>query len=215
MMISTGIFTINMSAQETFEKEVNLKNGQSIMLEFKFAENINIKTWDKQKLYIKAVVEHNFKEKLNFQLLEYNKTNELKIEERIKNLENKKNNYTKTSLNDTNCIKLNIEYEVYLPTNAKLSVKSISGNIDVKNMNNTLALETISGFVDVSLNARGNYDLKCSTITGSIYSNLKFDKDTYPKQDIVGSKLNTSLNGGGKSIELKSISGDLFIRKRK
>jgi len=215
MMISTGIFTVNMSTQETFEKEISLKNNQSVMLELKFAENINIKTWDKQILYIKAVVEHNFKEKLDFQLLEYNKTNELRIEEKIKNLENRKNTYTKTSQDTKNCIRLNIEYEVYLPTNAKLAINSISGNIDVKNMNNTLALETISGFVDVSLNTKGNYDLKCSTITGSIYSDLKFDKDAYPKQDIVGSKLNTSLNGGGKSIKLKSISGDLFIRKRK
>ena len=215
MMISSGIFTVNMPVQETFEKEISLKNNQAVMLELKFAENINIKTWDKQKLYIKAVVEHNFKEKLDFQLFEYNETNELKIEEKIKNLENRKNTYTRTSLNDTNCIRLNIEYEVYLPANVKLAINSISGNIDVKNMNNTLTLETISGFVDVSLNAKGGYGFKCSTITGAIYSDLKFDKDAYPKQDIVGSKLNTSLNGGGKSIKLKSISGNLFIRKRK
>ncbi|MEN8119385.1 MAG: DUF4097 family beta strand repeat-containing protein [Bacteroidota bacterium] len=212
MMISTGIFTVNMPVQETFEKEVNLKSNQAVNLELKFAENINIKTWDKQKLYVKVVVEHNFKEKLDFQLLEHNEISKLEIEEKIKNLEKRKNINIGS---DHDCIKLEINYDVYLPANVELSINSISGNLNVKNMKNKLNLETISGFVDVNLDPKGNYDLKCSTISGEIYSDLKFDKNINPKQDIVGSKLNTSLNGGGKSIRLKSISGDLFIRKRK
>ena len=215
MMISTGIFTINMPAQETFEKEVNLKSNQAVSLELKFAENINIKTWDKQKLYIKVVVEHNFKEKLEFKLLEHNENSEVEIEEKIKNLEKRKNINMGSNHDDNNCINLKINYEVYLPANVELSINSISGDIEVKSMTNTLTLETISGFVDVNLDASGKYNLKCSTISGSIYTDLKLDKNAQPKQDIVGSKLNTSLNGGGKSIRLKSISGDLFIRERK
>ncbi len=215
MMMATGLFTINMPAQETFEKEVNLKSNQVVSLELKFAENINIKTWDKNKLYIKAVVEHNFKEKLEFELLEHNENNELEIEEKIKNLDKKKSINMGSNNNDDNCINLKINYDVYLPANAELSIKSISGDIEVKSMTNTLTLETISGFVDVSLDAKGKYDIVCSTITGEIYTDLKLDKNAQPKHDIVGSKLKTSLNGGGKSIKLKPISGDLFIRKRK
>jgi len=215
MMVSTGIFTVNMPAQETFEKEVNLKNNQAVHLDFKFADEINIKTWDKQKLYIKVVVEHNFKEKLEFQLLEHNENSEVEIEEKIKNLEKRKNINIGSNHDGRDCINLKINYEVYLPANAELSINSISGNMDIKNMKNTLTLETISGFVDVNLDAKGKYDLKCSTISGSIYTDLKLDRNSHPKQDIVGSKLNTSLNGGGKSIKLKSISGNLFIRERK
>ncbi|RLD75158.1 MAG: hypothetical protein DRJ10_00825 [Bacteroidetes bacterium] len=214
MMISTGIFTINMPAQETFEKEVNLKSNQAVSLELKFAEGIKIKTWNKQRLYVKAVVEHNFKEKLEFQLIEHNKNSEVEIEEKIKNLEKRKN-INIGSNDDDNCINLKINYEVYLPANAKLSINSISGDIEVKSMTNSLTLETISGFVDVTMDAKGKYNIVCSTITGEIYTDLNLDKNAQPKHDIVGSKLSTSINGGGKSIKLKSISGDLFIRKRK
>lgn len=215
MMISTGIFTAYMPAQETFEKEVNLKANQAVSLDLKFAEEIKIKTWSKLKLYVKVVVEHNFKEKLDFKLLEHNENSEVEIEEKIINLDKRKNINIGSNHDDYNCINLKINYEVYLPANAKLSINSISGDIEVKSMTNTLTLETISGFVDVNLDAKGKYDLRCSTISGSIYTDLKLDKNAYPKQDIVGSKLNTSINGGGKSIKLKSISGDLFIRKRK
>jgi len=214
LMILGSIPLLYFPTQETFEKEVALKNGQAVKLELKFADDINIKTWNKQQLYIKATVKHNFKEKLDYQLLEFNENNEVEIEEKIKNLEKKKNINIGGKDKDRNCIELDIDYEVYLPANVELVINSISGNIDVKNMNNSLTLETISGFVDVAVDPTKKYDLKCSTISGSIYSDLKFDSDGNIKADIVGSKLNTSLNGGGKKLKLKTISGDLYIRKR-
>ena len=161
------------------------------------------------------MVEHNFKEKLEFELFERNENSEVVIEEIIKNLDKKKSINMGSNNNDDNCINLEINYEVFLPVNAELSINSISGDIEVKSMTNTLILETISGFVDVSLDAMGKYNIVCSTITGEIYTDLKLDNNAQAKHDIVGSKLKTSLNGGGKSIKLKSISGDLFIRKRK
>ena len=33
------------------EKEVTLKSNQAVSLDLKFANEINIKTWDKQKLF--------------------------------------------------------------------------------------------------------------------------------------------------------------------
>jgi len=214
LMILSTSFSYNSLTQETFEKEVALKKGQAVKLELKFADQITIKSWDKNTLYVKAVVEHNFKEKLEFELFEINETNMVEIEEKIKNFENKKNINIGNKHDNDDCIKIDIDYEVYLPANTKLDINSISGNIEAKDLTGSLDLETISGFVDVSLNPNEKYDLKCSTISGSIYTNLKFDSDENIKADIVGSKLNTSLNGGGKKIHLKTISGDLYIRKR-
>ena len=81
MMVTPRMFIENIGAQEKFEKEVNLKNNQAVSLDLKFADEINIKTWDKQKLLVKAVVKHNFKEKLDFKLLEHNKNSEVEIQE--------------------------------------------------------------------------------------------------------------------------------------
>ncbi len=214
LMILGSISMLFFPTQETFEKEVALKSGQAVKLELKFADEINIKTWNKQQLYVKATVEHNLKEKLEYELIEVNEANEVEIEEKIKNFEKKNHINLGNKNGEGDCIKLDIDYEIYLPSNVQLSVNSISGNIDVKNMNNTLTLETISGFIDVAIDASKSYDLKCSTISGSIYSDLKFDLEGEIKPDIVGSKLNTSLNGGGKLLKLKTISGDVYLRKR-
>jgi hypothetical protein len=194
--------------QETFEKEIVLKNGQEVSMALTFGNEIKVNSWDKNKLYVKAIVEHNFKEPLDFKLDEDNTADAVKIAEKIKNLENEKKQ------DGRNCIKLNITYEIYMPAKTTLHIKSISGNMEVKNMTGKLNLETISGFVDVAINTSEKYDINCSTISGSIYSNLNFDKNTEIKGDIVGTKLVTSLNGGGKSLKFKSISGDLFLRKK-
>ncbi|MDF1548774.1 MAG: hypothetical protein P1P88_13200 [Bacteroidales bacterium] len=213
MMVGTTPL-LNFPTQETFEKEVALKNGQAVKLELKFADQITIKTWDKKTLYVKAIVDHNFKEKLEFELLEVNESSMVEIEEKIKNFENKKQTNIGKDHNDLECIKIDIDYEVFMPADTRLDINSISGNIEAKNMNNSLNLETISGFVDISINSSDKYDLKCSTISGSIYTDITFDSEKNIKANIVGSTLNTSLNGTGKKINLKTISGDLFIRKR-
>ncbi len=214
LMLIGAFPELNFPTQEVFEKNVELKKGQKVKLELKFADEINIKTWDKPELYIKVRVEHNFKEKLEFELLEFNASNEVEIEEKVKNLENRKHINMNGNHHDGDCIELDIDYEVYLPANVELSVNSISGNIDVKKMNSSLNLETISGFIDAAIDPSKGYNLKCSTISGSIYSDLKFETNKKIKADIVGSKLNTSINGGGKQLKLKTISGDVYLRKR-
>lgn len=201
------------SIQENFEKVVNLKNGQTVFLELKFANDIKVVSWDKPVLSVKANVEHNFKEPLDFQLLEQNSSDEVQIEEKVKNLENHKSFNTNGKNADNDCLQLKIDYEVFLPSNTVLKINSISGNIEIKNMNNAMNIETISGFVDIEINSSNRYDLACSTISGEIYSDLNFDYNKV-KEDIVGSKLNTRYNGGGTKLKLQSISGDLFIRKK-
>lgn len=215
VMLTSGISISESSAQEIIEKDISLENNQAVSVDLKFANEITVKTWNKQKLYIKAEITHNFKEKLEFQLLEDHKSNKLIIEEKIKNLEDQKNIRFSSKKDQEESITLTINYEIFLPANVAFSVKTISGDINVQNMKSTLLLETISGFVDVNLDSKGKYNLKSSTISGEIYSDLTFDDEVNSKQSIVGSKINTTINGGGKSIDLKSISGDLYIRKTK
>jgi len=209
IMIIGGFSQLNLLAQESFEKEVMIKKGQAVKLKFDFADSISIKTWNKPQLYITARVKHKLKEKLNFQLLELNKHNEIEIKEKVKNLKNLKNiNISGKQLDDNI---FDIDYEIYLPDDVKLIVNSLSGNIDVKGMNNSLILETLSGFVDVSIDPSKGYDLMCSTMTGSIYSDLKFNSNENAKNK----ELITSLNGGGKMLKLETISGDIYLREKK
>ena len=78
-----------------------------------------------------------------------------------------------------------------------------------------LKLETISGDVDIKLPASQNLSLTASTISGDIYSDLSFDYLDGGKglRQMVGMKLDARLNSGGKQLSLKSISGDILLRK--
>ena len=48
-----GLATLSLSAQKIIEKNFNY-SGQSIDLDVKFANNIEVKTWDKSTVYFKA-----------------------------------------------------------------------------------------------------------------------------------------------------------------
>ena len=56
-------------------------------------------------------------------------------------------------------------------------------------------------------------DLKMNTISGTMYTNFDFNREKNLRH-VGGSSINTILNGGGeRSIELETISGDIFLRK--
>ena len=46
-------------AQRTVEKTAQVTSGKEIDIEFDFADDISVKTWDKNEVYIKASVNIN------------------------------------------------------------------------------------------------------------------------------------------------------------
>ena len=106
----------------------------------------------------------------------------------------------------------NVEIDDY---NGILKINLISGDIDIKKFEGPLFAKSISGFVDLSLGSDQKIDLRMKTVTGEIYTNLDIDIDKYgTKMGVVGSKVAGSINGGGEDIELVSVSGDIYLRKR-
>jgi DUF4097 and DUF4098 domain-containing protein YvlB len=105
--------------------------------------------------------------------------------------------------------------EVWLPKGVDIGVKSISADIETTFDGGELSLETISGDVDIKLPASQNISLKASTISGDIYSDLTFEYLDGGKglKETVGVKLDAKLNNGGKNLQLKSISGNILLRR--
>ena len=66
--------------------------------------------------------------------------------------------------------------------------------------------------VDLSFAASRKADLKMSTISGTIYTDLAMD--TSSKRN-GGNDVDASYNGGGENVDLETISGDIFLRKTK
>ena len=73
-----------------------------------------------------------------------------------------------------------------------------------------------SGDIDVTLPASTKGDFQMKTVSGEVYTDLEFDFEGENKPAFFGGGMSASakLNGGGVLITLKSISGDVFIRKQ-
>ncbi|WP_373550550.1 DUF4097 family beta strand repeat-containing protein [Haliscomenobacter sp.] len=99
---------------------------------------------------------------------------------------------------------------------------TVNGNTEViftkVNQSKPCHISTINGYVDVTMPADTKAKLAMSTIHGEIYSDLdiKFASDEKSKglnplrRNISGA----NINGGGVELTIKSINGDLYLRKK-
>lgn len=96
---------------------------------------------------------------------------------------------------------------------------SISGDILVTfaevNPDKPTYITGTSGFVDVTVPANTKANLRLSSISGDIYTDVDID---FGKKDgvrrIGGGKAYGTMNGGGVEISLKAISDDIYLRKK-
>lgn len=231
-LIAVCFITFQAQAQKVVEKEIST-SADRVRVEFKFADDITVKTWDKNEVYVKAEVSINDGELDDyFELKVNNNSSFLTIESDYGDLFDKRNK-DKKSHNNRNwgpCYNLDMDanYTLYLPKNINLRVKSISGsviaelyegeleidiisgNIDIKKYQGDLSLKTISGNIDIYI---AKSRLKAETVTGMIYSDktLEFEQG---KNRIVGSKVTGSFGDIKSELELTTVSGDIFIRKQ-
>ncbi len=220
ILFLTGIFSS--TAQRQVEKTENVSSNTKILVNFKFARNIKVVQWNKNQLLVKATVNLNDGEGNEYFNLKSKKNNNtLTINSDFKD-------YFKKNSNSSNCSNTTeINYIVYVPKSNALTVKSISGdlniieyhgtlttdlisgNITIKKQSGKLALKTISGDVDVVI---AKAKINAESLTGTIYSNhdIKHDnqKRNKPQNKIIG-----TINNGTTPITMETISGNIYIRK--
>jgi DUF4097 and DUF4098 domain-containing protein YvlB len=224
--------SLQIQAQKVIQKELTT-SANLIKVEFKFAQDIVIKTWNKSNVSLKANVSINdgeFDDYFNLKI--DNTASVLNISSDYGDLFDKwkKERVSNSKNNWGPCNNLDIDatYTMYLPKNSTLRVKSISGNvesknyqgelivdiisgnIDIKNYNGDLNLKTISGDIDINVSKSR---LKAETVTGMIYSDkdMKFD---HGKNKIVGNKVTGTFGDVRSDLLLGTISGSIFIRKQ-
>lgn len=107
------------------------------------------------------------------------------------------------------------------------TVSSVSGDIEAVfsslNQEQPTSLASVSGLVDVSIPGNTKANIEMSNISGDIYNNLdlknasKDDEDDRSKgMDEIKHRSHSeySLNGGGQKLFLKTISGNIYLRKK-
>lgn len=76
------------------------------------------------------------------------------------------------------------------------------------------SLTSTSGDIDITMpgNTKGTFEMR--TMSGGVYTAFDFDFGDQKLNQIGGQRATGKLNGGGVEVMLKSISGDIFIRKQ-
>ncbi len=122
--------------------------------------------------------------------------------------------------------------------NGEIEVKSNTGDIDLQNItgpviasstsgdvdivfsnvstSNPTSISLVSGYIDVTMPASTKANLHLSSVSGEIYTNMDIALKGN-KEDMMrlggGRKIEGALNGGGVEMQLKSVSGDIYLRK--
>lgn len=108
------------------------------------------------------------------------------------------------------------------------TINTISGDLEVSfdkiNQSEPTSLASVNGIIDVTLPTSDKANIEISTINGNVYNNLdlkavakekKEDRHAYGMDAIRMQGGNSyTLNGGGQKVFLKSISGNIYLRKK-
>jgi hypothetical protein len=196
-------------AQKIVEKHINYSGKESVKMNIQIADSIKINTWNKNEVYVKASINVNENKDNDLYLVNFDEAgSQVGITSKFDSDKTKQRSKDKN-----NCCNYESEiyWEVFVPENAGISVETISGNLIITGKTAALKAYTISGFIDLAFPEQDKADFRISTITGTIYTNIDMKPDTRSKSG--GSDISTAYNGGGKDVNLKTISGDIYLRK--
>lgn len=231
----------NLSAQQKITENTKSNGIDDVMVHVKFANNIIVKNWDKKEISVEATVniddnEHNdyfsFKTKnvgghytVTSDYGEYFK----KYRSYYSHKHSHDDNKDKKDDKDCHSHQHNniVNYVIYVPKNMQLKVKSISGDLEADNYVGILQTDLISGNITVKKHSKdmylktisGDIDIYVSdatftakSLSGGIYSDLDIDFSKNKKKGY-GSKIHAKINNGTASLNLNTISGDIYLRK--
>ncbi len=210
-------------AQEVFEKTVALEKNKTAEMNFDFADNIVIKSWENSEVSVKATVNINDNTDNNkYELSVEPVASGIKMTGKINNPKSLSDYSYQVvdgviTKSDDQCVKIDIDYEVFLPEGTTIELETISGTLELSGFEAPVNIKTISGFIDFSIDPHLKASLETKTITGEIYSDLDLETENkVPDMRVFrGGNITATLNGGGKSIKLETISGDIYLRKEK
>jgi hypothetical protein len=194
-------------SERIIQKTVNAQ-GKKVEMKFSFADSIVVEAWEKNTIELKVFV--------NIDNNRYNNYYELKINENgnLCQLTEDVNFKEIQKLKGDHCnMESHIVYQLKVPAKQEFDLKTISGKVDLNGALGKMSVNSISGFIDYAVPQSHKARIDLSTVTGNVYSDLKFEEKASKEVSWVGNKRNLTLNGGDVAVALKTVSGDIFLRK--
>lgn len=226
-----GLISLTASAQKIVEKNIDY-NNQFIDVEVKFASLIEVKTWDKSTVYLKASIDtedNKYQDRYELNINKGSSTISIESEaepvfkafhdEWNKNNPGKKKRYYNTG------DMYEFNYVIYVPKNARFKISSINGDlkseviegefeadlingdIDIAKYSGELDLSTINGEIDLKMT---NVKMVAETIHGDIYADEKLKFNSTDRH--VGQKISGSLGNASNRLKLSTINGNMYLR---
>lgn len=201
-LIPTLLFAVvclNVNAQRVIEKNIDYKD-QAINIEVPFASEIELKTWNKPTIYVKANLVTEEGKYLDLYELDVKETgNRISIvskpDEIFKKFqeEDKKNNSKKEIKNENGTtitfdgITINegtdykFDYVIYVPEGAEFELSSINGNLVAEVIKGNFTANLINGKINIR---EYSGDMKLNTINGEI--DIELGDSTWKAETIHG-----------------------------
>lgn len=198
-------------SQKVITKKLDVQ-GKKVEMKFDFAENIRVEAWDKNTVELEVTV--------NIDNNRYNDYYTLNVNERagsadlIEKVDFEGIKKVKAQKDCCN-FETKINYKLKVPANLEFNLKTISGKIELVGSVGKMSINSISGFIDYTIPAALKARINLSTVTGDVYSDVKFDKSASKEISWVGTKRDLTLNGGTLPVKLETVSGDIYLRKTK
>ncbi|MTI89581.1 MAG: DUF4097 domain-containing protein [Balneolaceae bacterium] len=78
------------------------------------------------------------------------------------------------------------------------------------------SISLVSGDIDITMPENSKVDFSLYTVTGDVFTDLQIDvpNKVDNMKRLSGGKIEGSMNGGGVEVSLKSVSGDIYLRKK-
>lgn len=203
------VMTFFAFSQRLVQKNFDVE-GKKVKMKFDFADTIVVETWNKSTLELQVSVNiDNNSYNDDYQLNVNDNRNELELIEKVdfKGVQSKSKN--KQNLKSV------INYKLKVPAELEFELKTISGKVELKGPLGKMSINSISGFIDCTVPKSHSVHIDLATVTGNVYSDLKFEDKSQEKMSWVGTKRNLTLNGGNVAVDLKTVSGDIFLRNGK
>lgn len=173
---------LNMNAQRVIEKNINY-DGQLVNIEVPFASEIELKTWNKPNVYVKAnlttedgqfldLYELDIKESKNridivskaeALLKKYQEV--YKKEYSLDKKDNNGNTITYDNIIIHDGMKYKFDYVIYVPEGAEIKLSSINGNLKSEVIKGDFTADLINGNIDIE---EYSGDMVLNTINGEI-----------------------------------------------
>jgi hypothetical protein len=212
--------------EDVVDISLPLRNGQKVILNLRFADKIEVKTWDKKELFLRANVLindglMNDAYKVDTVMSDYAIEIATGFEEDIiknsgfNNCDGKNRsqyNFDRRRGNRGYNICHTINYTVFLPAETDLTMETISGDITIANMKSEVEAKSVSGVVDCVIGKNQKADILLESVTGRAYTEPAMFTRADGLQVLLSRKVSGQLNGGGKYVHLESVSGNVSLR---